>query len=216
MSFRKLANGELCNQAVVDPMDNYPADIEMVPSGTKCGSNMVCYQQRCQHMKGLERVYGAEDCSDKCNNRGVCNHERQCHCDPGWAAPYWRDSAIAIAVSLAMVLILLSTIGGLLWYRKRRGPTKRPRHTSTGESNPAFQSGSVGGNPRLWPPQIGKPKFVESTASQVYKPATPQLGKISPSRGAPQPPMKMAAVPQPPAMQQPAARAALKPPTQRR
>ncbi|CAL8257191.1 unnamed protein product [Lota lota] len=210
-----LPNGELCNEASVDPKDNYPADIVMIPTGTKCGSNMVCYEQRCQNMKNIESVYGTEDCSDKCNNRGVCNHERQCHCDPGWATPYCdvklsevstgMDSAVTLCLSLATVLILLlvGIFGGLLWHKKRKGSQKRPRHTSTGESNPVFQSGSAQGSPRPRPLLIGQPKFVTSTASQVGQPATqPLMGKILPSRVAPEPPKKMAFVPQPPWIQQ--------------
>lgn len=129
----------------MNPEDNYPADLGIVPVGTKCGNNMVrklpmlllavtinktyvdsssvnfvnvfqvCYNQRCQDIKNIE-VYGTNDCSAKCNNHGVrnlltsqhcrvlyshdnitdcecdlwqvCNHERQCHCDPGWAPPF--------------------------------------------------------------------------------------------------------------------------------
>lgn len=151
-SFYKAGNGDMCNEATMNPEDNYPADLGMVPTGTKCGNNMVrkhhvvtllptawtkppwtgkcvsmyshcecvfqvCYEQRCQDMKSL-KVYGTDDCSAKCNNHGVrnvwksqhthttfwsilegltececylwqiCNHERKCHCDPGWAPPF--------------------------------------------------------------------------------------------------------------------------------
>uniref|UniRef100_A0A671Q926 Disintegrin and metalloproteinase domain-containing protein 8-like n=1 Tax=Sinocyclocheilus anshuiensis TaxID=1608454 RepID=A0A671Q926_9TELE len=66
-------------------VDSSPTDdLGMVPAGTKCGINKVCYHNLCQDIS----IYGTEDCSDKCNNRGVCNHERKCHCDPGWAPPY--------------------------------------------------------------------------------------------------------------------------------
>uniref|UniRef100_A0A8D0FJ36 ADAM metallopeptidase domain 8 n=1 Tax=Strix occidentalis caurina TaxID=311401 RepID=A0A8D0FJ36_STROC len=44
----------------------------------------VCYAGRCQNLL----VYGNKNCSAKCNNHGVCNHKRECHCEPGWAAPY--------------------------------------------------------------------------------------------------------------------------------
>ncbi|XP_036406559.1 disintegrin and metalloproteinase domain-containing protein 8-like [Megalops cyprinoides] len=59
-------------------------DLGMVPTGTKCGDEKVCYNNICQSFT----IYGVGDCSAKCNYRGVCNHERQCHCDPGWAPPY--------------------------------------------------------------------------------------------------------------------------------
>uniref|UniRef100_A0A663LKA7 ADAM metallopeptidase domain 8 n=1 Tax=Athene cunicularia TaxID=194338 RepID=A0A663LKA7_ATHCN len=44
----------------------------------------VCYAGRCQNLL----VYGNKNCSAKCNHHGVCNHKRECHCEPGWAAPY--------------------------------------------------------------------------------------------------------------------------------
>lgn len=40
-SFLTLGNGKTCNAATVDPKDNYPEDLDMVPTGTKCGHNMV-------------------------------------------------------------------------------------------------------------------------------------------------------------------------------
>uniref|UniRef100_A0A7N8WTS9 ADAM metallopeptidase domain 8a n=1 Tax=Mastacembelus armatus TaxID=205130 RepID=A0A7N8WTS9_9TELE len=85
--FYKVGNGDICNEATMNPEDNYPADLGMVPTGTKCGNNMVCYDQRCQDIKNL-KAYGTNDCSAKCNNHGVCNHESKCHCDPGWAQPF--------------------------------------------------------------------------------------------------------------------------------
>lgn len=105
-SFYKVGNREICNEATLNPEDNYPADLGMVPTGTKCGINMVgkracvsidtvkkpsmnyrsvsgvialtvslcvsqvCYNQRCQDMANI-KVYGMNDCSAKCNNRGV-------------------------------------------------------------------------------------------------------------------------------------------------
>uniref|UniRef100_A0A3Q3WC10 Uncharacterized protein n=1 Tax=Mola mola TaxID=94237 RepID=A0A3Q3WC10_MOLML len=96
-SFYTLVNGDTCNEATMNPEDNYPADLAMVPIGTKCGNNMVrnmlisvlasllwrpvtclqilfqvCYNQRCQDMRNL-KVYGTDSCSAKCSNHGVRN-----------------------------------------------------------------------------------------------------------------------------------------------
>ncbi|XP_051838766.1 disintegrin and metalloproteinase domain-containing protein 8 isoform X1 [Antechinus flavipes] len=60
---------------------------ERVVTGTKCGERMVCYNGRCQDL----RVYGAENCSSQCSGHGVCNHKRECHCQPGWAPPYCQQ-----------------------------------------------------------------------------------------------------------------------------
>lgn len=40
-SFYKVRNGVICNEAAMNPEDNYPWDLGMVPTGTKCGDNMV-------------------------------------------------------------------------------------------------------------------------------------------------------------------------------
>lgn len=40
-SFYKVGNGDMCNEATMNPEDNYPADLAMVPTGTKCGNNRV-------------------------------------------------------------------------------------------------------------------------------------------------------------------------------
>lgn len=39
--FYKLGNGNLCNEAAMNSEDNFPQDLAMVPTGTKCGTNMV-------------------------------------------------------------------------------------------------------------------------------------------------------------------------------
>lgn len=39
-SFYKVGS-DVCNEATMNPEDNYPADLGMVPTGTKCGNNMV-------------------------------------------------------------------------------------------------------------------------------------------------------------------------------
>uniref|UniRef100_A0A3Q3RW10 ADAM metallopeptidase domain 8b n=1 Tax=Mastacembelus armatus TaxID=205130 RepID=A0A3Q3RW10_9TELE len=71
-----------CKLAVEDDKSR---NIDMVPQGTKCGPNKVCLDNRCVDIS----VYGkTEDCAKKCNNNGVCNHKRECHCNPGWAPPH--------------------------------------------------------------------------------------------------------------------------------
>lgn len=40
-SYYTVGNGVICNEATMNPEDNYPADLGMVPTGTKCGHNMV-------------------------------------------------------------------------------------------------------------------------------------------------------------------------------
>ncbi|XP_034537236.1 disintegrin and metalloproteinase domain-containing protein 8a [Notolabrus celidotus] len=210
-SFSQLGNGDVCNEAKMKPEDNYPADLPKVPTGTKCGDNMVCYNQRCQGINNIN-VYGTDDCSAKCNNNGVCNHERKCHCDPGWAPPYCDvqltelpevAGTVVLAVSLAVccLLLLVVVIGTLMCCLKKRRPAKRSFQSTSGQFNPLFQSSSTRSSPRVGAAHISKPIFVESSAAQACKPLTsaparPQMG-VKPSRTAPEPPNKAASVPQP-------------------
>uniref|UniRef100_A0A8B9GBC5 ADAM metallopeptidase domain 8 n=1 Tax=Amazona collaria TaxID=241587 RepID=A0A8B9GBC5_9PSIT len=72
------------------------AKLRLVPTGAKCGEEMVCYGGRCQNLL----VYGNKNCSAKCNNHGVCNHKRECHCEPGWAAPYCEHQVSGMAAGM--------------------------------------------------------------------------------------------------------------------
>ncbi|KAM6916103.1 disintegrin and metalloproteinase domain-containing protein 8a [Xenentodon cancila] len=207
-SFYKVGNGVTCNEATMNPDDNYPSDLGMVPTGTKCGNNMVCYNQRCEDIKNI-KAYGTNNCSSKCSNHGVCNHEGKCHCDPGWAPPFcdvvyselteeW--GLVALIVSLVVsVLLLLVLIFGCLMCKKRQ-PNKRGLTTS-GQSNPLFQSSSAHSSPRLRSAHISRPTFLESSATQACRPLfpaaiKPATGELKPCRAAPGPPKKMPAVPQ--------------------
>ncbi|XP_034021290.1 disintegrin and metalloproteinase domain-containing protein 15 isoform X2 [Thalassophryne amazonica] len=59
-----------------------------VAQGTSCGPSKACLNQRCQDAS----VFGVEECRTKCNGHGVCNSNKNCHCDPGWAPPDCRYS----------------------------------------------------------------------------------------------------------------------------
>ncbi|XP_028279254.1 disintegrin and metalloproteinase domain-containing protein 8a [Parambassis ranga] len=216
-SFYKVGNGEICNEATMNPEDNYPADLGMVPTGTKCGNNMVCFNQRCQDVKNI-KAYGTSDCSAKCNNRGVCNHENKCQCDPGWAPPFCNvqqsempeDSGLVVlAVSLVvgLLLLLVLVIGSLMCCVKKRRPAKRSLPSTSGQFNPLFRSSSGRGSPRLGSTSISQPTFLESSSTQACRPLSsaagrPHTGGLKPSRAAPMPPKKVPAAPQPTKIQQ--------------
>uniref|UniRef100_A0A667X2P5 ADAM metallopeptidase domain 8a n=1 Tax=Myripristis murdjan TaxID=586833 RepID=A0A667X2P5_9TELE len=186
-----LTNGETCNEATMDPKDHYPADLPMVPTGTRCGNKMVCYDNRCQDIKNI-KVYGTDDCSAKCNNHGVCNHERNCHCNPGWAPPFCDVKFSELPeVAIGVLLILILVIASLTCCVRKRRPAKRPLHSTSGQSNPLFQSGNSRGSPHIKPTHISQPTFVESSATQACTAlfsATNQtrVGAIVPCRAAPQ------------------------------
>ncbi|XP_042643591.1 disintegrin and metalloproteinase domain-containing protein 8 isoform X2 [Tyto alba] len=153
------------------------AKLRLVPTGAKCGEEMVCYAGRCQNLL----VYGNKNCSAKCNNHGVCNHKRECHCDPGWAAPYCEQkisgmvagSSGVVLVAVLAVLVLSSILlgSGVVLLRgkgmRRFQKGRTPGRPAAGLANPLFQEGG-----RMRPPRrqlsrhdIGHPSLLSSTAA---------------------------------------------------
>ncbi|XP_041819034.1 disintegrin and metalloproteinase domain-containing protein 8 [Chelmon rostratus] len=177
--------------------DDKTRNIDMVPKGTRCGPNKVCLDSRCVDLS----VYGRkEDCAKKCNNNGVCNHKKECHCDPGWAPPYCDvqfadippgQSGVIPAVCAVLSVLLVMTVvtAGLMCCRKNRMDnytSKRKVHSAPDKLNPMFQEPSAKDRP-----QISQPTFMESTATQA---CAPLMVTVTPSRVAPQPPKKMSSV----------------------
>ncbi|XP_053241224.1 disintegrin and metalloproteinase domain-containing protein 20-like [Podarcis raffonei] len=59
------------------------ADLGAVEDGTPCGTGMMCISRECKNVSLLQY-----DCNfKKCNNRGICNNYKHCHCSYGWAPP---------------------------------------------------------------------------------------------------------------------------------
>ncbi|XP_037836948.1 zinc metalloproteinase-disintegrin-like 8 isoform X2 [Kryptolebias marmoratus] len=170
-------------------------NIDMVPNGTKCGPNKVCLGSRCVDVS----VYGRkEDCAKKCNNNGVCDHRKLCHCDAGWAPPNcdtkYSDlppaqnvAAAAVAAALSSLLVMALLIAGLMCCRRSSYARRRRRTTSPpGRLTPTFQRTGVRDRP-----EISQPTLMESTANQA---CSPLVVPVSPRTPAPQikpvPPLK--------------------------
>ncbi|XP_067269291.1 disintegrin and metalloproteinase domain-containing protein 9 isoform X3 [Pseudorasbora parva] len=64
-------------------------DPGMVNEGTKCGENKVCLNFECRSADVLN--YDC-DVEKKCHGHGVCNSNKSCHCDYGWAPPFCEAS----------------------------------------------------------------------------------------------------------------------------
>ncbi|XP_040923423.1 disintegrin and metalloproteinase domain-containing protein 8 [Toxotes jaculatrix] len=178
--------------------DDKTRNIDMVPKGTRCGPDKVCLDHRCVDIS----VYGKkEDCAKKCNNNGVCNHKKECHCNPSWAPPYCdvqyadlpqgQTGIIAgVCAALSILLVITVAIAGLMCCKKDNRDnytSKRKVHSAPGKLNPMFQEPSVKERP-----QISPPTFMESTATQA---CAPLIVTVAPSRPAPQPPKKVSSVP---------------------
>ncbi|XP_076008288.1 zinc metalloproteinase-disintegrin-like atrase-A [Genypterus blacodes] len=180
-------------KCVVPVDDDKSRNLDMVPAGTLCGPNKVCYDNRCVDVS----VYGKkEECAKKCNNNGVCNHKRECHCNPGWAPPncdiqyadlpQGQTEIIAgVCAALSILLVITIVVAGVMCCKKNNREnytSKRKVHSAPGKLNPMFQEPS--GKER---PQISQPTFMETTATQS---CTPLFVSTPPCRPAPQPPKK--------------------------
>ncbi|XP_078386891.1 disintegrin and metalloproteinase domain-containing protein 8a [Cetorhinus maximus] len=147
-----LFRNKLCRVATISEKIEITDDPGLVPSGTKCGDGMVCYSGYCQSVL----LYGSRNCSGKCNNHGVCDHKRECHCDPGWAPPYCltrngsfptvgnTSTIIILLVVLPFIILLILISGGLLYYKRclmKKYTNKLPTKSSSprGLSNPIFE-----------------------------------------------------------------------------
>ncbi|XP_055459712.1 disintegrin and metalloproteinase domain-containing protein 30 [Psammomys obesus] len=63
-------------------------DIGMVADGTSCGLKQVCFNGTCTDSSSILKY----DCLlGKCNNRGVCNNLKACHCMYGWTPPFCEE-----------------------------------------------------------------------------------------------------------------------------
>lgn len=108
------------------------SDPGLVMTGTKCGDGMVCKDRRCQNAS----LFELEKCVSRCNGHGVCNSNKNCHCNAGWAPPYCEkpglggsvDSgpvqhdnheAILVTILLIFLLFLPVLVGSIyFWYRR--------------------------------------------------------------------------------------------------
>ncbi|XP_016078781.1 PREDICTED: disintegrin and metalloproteinase domain-containing protein 30 [Miniopterus natalensis] len=62
-------------------------DLGVISDGTSCGKGRVCLNRICINSSALNF-----DClSEKCNHRGFCNNNKNCHCMYGWAPPLCEE-----------------------------------------------------------------------------------------------------------------------------
>uniref|UniRef100_A0A8C5UFP9 ADAM metallopeptidase domain 19 n=1 Tax=Malurus cyaneus samueli TaxID=2593467 RepID=A0A8C5UFP9_9PASS len=137
-------------------------DPGLVLTGTKCGSHHVCFEGRCQNMS---IIFDSESCSKKCHGHGVCNNNKNCHCDQGWAPPFCNEEGTggsldsgpllpegssAVVIALVILAIILLVIGILFsryylkcWSKFALCSLKKTPQFSdtsgTGHANPAFK-----------------------------------------------------------------------------
>uniref|UniRef100_A0A3Q3WK61 Uncharacterized protein n=1 Tax=Mola mola TaxID=94237 RepID=A0A3Q3WK61_MOLML len=120
----------LCRGTHVYLGDDMP-DPGLVLTGTKCGDGMMCLNRQCQNVS----VFGVHECSAKCNGRGVCNNNKNCHCEAHWAPPFCgkagfggsvesgpvRLAADSRNLTMGILVALLTVLGaGLIICIKRK------------------------------------------------------------------------------------------------
>ncbi|XP_026172433.1 disintegrin and metalloproteinase domain-containing protein 15 isoform X3 [Mastacembelus armatus] len=122
------------------------SDPATVAHGTACGPGKACLDQKCQDVS----VFGVDECHRTCNGHGVCNSNKNCHCDVGWAPPDCRysghggsvDSGPARAVResdpvrVALLVIFLFILPVLLLCLALRFPRFRRRLLCLGPKSP--------------------------------------------------------------------------------
>ncbi|TMS22018.1 Disintegrin and metalloproteinase domain-containing protein 12 [Larimichthys crocea] len=147
----------LCRGTHVYLGDDMP-DPGLVLTGTKCGDGMMCLNRQCQNVS----VFGVHECSAKCSGRGVCNNNKNCHCEAHWAPPFCdkaglggsvdsgpirladsRNLTVGILVALLTVLgagliicIKRKTLLGLL-FTSKKNPIEKLRSVSAAISRPS-------------------------------------------------------------------------------
>ncbi|XP_051525814.1 disintegrin and metalloproteinase domain-containing protein 9 isoform X1 [Myxocyprinus asiaticus] len=103
-------------------------DPGMVNEGTKCGDNKVCLNYECRSADVLN--YDC-DIEKKCHSHGVCNSNKNCHCEYGWAPPFceaagyggsidsgptWNDKDISTRDGLLVFFFLVLPLLALALY----------------------------------------------------------------------------------------------------
>ncbi|POI35029.1 hypothetical protein CIB84_001218 [Bambusicola thoracicus] len=84
------------------------SDPGLVMTGTKCGDGMVCKDRRCQNAS----LFELEKCVSRCNGHGVCNSNKNCHCNAD-------HEAILLTILLIFLLFLPALVGSIyFWYRR--------------------------------------------------------------------------------------------------
>ncbi|XP_012870813.1 PREDICTED: disintegrin and metalloproteinase domain-containing protein 15 isoform X2 [Dipodomys ordii] len=133
--------------------------------GTACGPGLVCIDHRCQPVDLL----GAQECRSRCHGHGVCDSNRRCHCEEGWAPPdcitqLRATSSLTTGLLLSLLLLLvLLLLGASYWYRARlqqrlcqlkgtscqyraaqSGPSERPGPSQRPQMMPNIKASALG------------------------------------------------------------------------
>ncbi|XP_054586328.2 disintegrin and metalloproteinase domain-containing protein 9 isoform X2 [Nothobranchius furzeri] len=186
-------------------------DPGMVNEGTKCGDNKVCMNSECRSAEVLN--YDC-DVERKCHGHGVCNSNKNCHCEDGWAPPFcelpgyggsvdsgptWNDKDTSLRDGLLVFFFLvlpLLALGAFVFLRRnellrRFGLSRRKR-------SQGYQADGVppANHSRAPPPPVAR-----GNTNDIVRDGGMNTNRSAPSYALrpPPPPLK----PKPPAASQP-------------
>ncbi|XP_049906657.1 disintegrin and metalloproteinase domain-containing protein 9 isoform X1 [Epinephelus moara] len=151
-------------------------DPGMVNEGSKCGDNKVCINYECRSADILN--YDC-DVEKKCHGHGVCNSNKNCHCEDGWAAPFcevkgyggsvdsgptWNDKDTSLRDGLLVfffVILPLLALGAFIFVRRNAllrqlGLSRRKRSQGYQADGAASANPSRGPPPRAQPPPVAR------------------------------------------------------------
>ncbi|XP_016898639.1 disintegrin and metalloproteinase domain-containing protein 9 isoform X2 [Cynoglossus semilaevis] len=153
-------------------------DPGMVNEGTKCGDNKVCLNFECRSADVLNFDC---DVDNKCHGQGVCNSNKNCHCNYGWAPPFcelsgyggsvdsgptWNDKDTSLRDGLLVfffVVLPLLALGVFVFLRRnelmrRFGLSRRKRSQGfQADGVSSANSNTRGPPPRSQPPPVPRP-----------------------------------------------------------
>ncbi|XP_061672381.1 disintegrin and metalloproteinase domain-containing protein 9-like [Syngnathoides biaculeatus] len=149
-------------------------DPAMVNEGTRCGPDKVCLNFECRSVDVLNFDC---DAHNKCHGHGVCNNNRNCHCEAGWAPPFcelagyggsvdsgpaWNDRDHSLRDGLLVFFFLLVPAGALaaLAVLRRKQLLRRLGLTRTGRSRAYRSEAAAPADPGAGPPPGARPPLV--------------------------------------------------------
>ncbi|KAM5256461.1 disintegrin and metalloproteinase domain-containing protein 15 [Ctenodactylus gundi] len=193
------ANGTQLNCSWVHlDLGNDVAQPLLTLPGTACGPGLVCINHVCQPVDLL----GAQECRSKCHGHGVCDSNRHCHCEEGWAPPdcttqLRASSSMTTGWLLSLLLLLvLVLLGASYWHRARlhqrlcqlkgsscqyraaqSGPSEQPEPPQRAQLVPGTKQASALGFPappsRPLPPDPVPKKLQAELADRPTPPTRP-------------------------------------------
>ncbi|MFT7817507.1 disintegrin and metalloproteinase domain-containing protein 9-like isoform X2 [Arapaima gigas] len=171
-------------------------DPGMVNEGTRCGENKVCLNYQCVSADVLK--YDC-DVENKCHGHGVCNSNKNCHCDSSWApptcevkgyggsvdsGPTWNenDTSLRDGLLIFFFAVLPPLVLGLYVFFRRNQIRQRLclKKRSQGyeadcgpQSNGSQEPPRTGGFNHSSKEQVGQAGRTSSTPAQAAKPPLP-------------------------------------------